>query len=82
MTTLQDKKKLMLRLMQQNTDDYKKDIIIELINSAYSCMFAGNEAWSAEFMQNILFTSGKFTLLTVAIPIHCSYHMQAISLLC
>ena len=58
MTTFCDERKVMLRLLQQNTDGYEDAIVRELINSARSCMLAGNESRPAEFMQNILFTSG------------------------
>ena len=66
MTRFEDKKKIMLRLMQQNTKGYEDDIVTELRNSARSCMLAGNEAQSATFMQNILFTSGMFTFHSVS----------------
>ena len=58
MTTFCDERKVMLRLLQQNTDHYNDAIVSELINCARSCMLAGNESQPAKFMQNILFTSG------------------------
>ena len=66
MTTFVDEDKLMLRLLQQNTEDKKDALVRELMHTAHSCMFAGNEARPAEFMQNILFTSGMF----IAINFH------------
>ena len=63
-TCFLDERKVLLRLLQQNTDDHKDAIVSELKNSAHLCMFAGNETRPAEFMQNILFTSGMFILLT------------------
>ena len=65
MTTFEDETKIMLRLLQQNTKEYEDDIVTELRNSAQSCMLAGNEAQSATFMQNILFTSGMFIIHSV-----------------
>ena len=65
MITFEDKNKIMWRLLQQSTDDYKDDIVSELESSAHSCMLAGNEAQPAEFMQNILFTSGMFIAISV-----------------
>ena len=58
MVTFHDQRKVMLRLLQQSTDCYKDAIVSVLMNSARSCMLAGNESRPAEFMQNILFTSG------------------------
>ena len=63
MTTFCDERKVMLRLLQQNTDRYNDAIVSELINCARSCMLAGNESRPAEFMQNILFTSGMIIIV-------------------
>ena len=84
MTNFDDKEKVMLRLIQQNTEEYKESIISELENSAHSCMLAENEAQPAEFMQNILFTSGMFIhniMQLLQHLSHSSFHIQAISLL-
>ena len=64
MTTFEDEGKVMLRLLQQKTDHYKDAIVRELMNSARSCMVAENESQPAEFMQNILFTSGILLLFS------------------